>query len=245
MKTLYLAWQAPSRAWFPIGQLDAEVEKPHYAFRYTRGALRAQTEAGLSPLPAFPDLNLRYESSELFPVFTNRLLGRHRKDFAEYVRSLGMDPANPDPIAILGVTGGERQTDSLEVFPKLETNLQHQFSCRFFLHGLRHMTPEAQARALALEAGESLQVSIELNNPTHQLAIQLQTREYHFIGWSPRYLAEDLVQAANTNHAAIDAKVVRINEADVPLNRRILVELTGSLPPTYRPMSGNDFITLH
>jgi hypothetical protein len=107
------------------------------------------------------------------------------------------------------------------------------------------MTPEAQARALALEAGEPLQVSIELNNPTHQLAIQLQTREYHFIGWSPRYLAEDLVQAANADHAAIAAKVVRINDADVPLNRRILVELTGSLPPTYRPMSGDDFTALH
>ena len=245
MKTLYLAWQAPSRAWFPIGRLDADVEKPHYEFRYTQGVLRAGREAGLSFLPAFPDLHAAYKSSELFPVFTNRLLGRHRKDFTEYVRSLGMDPASPDPIAILGVTGGERQTDSLEVFPKLETNSQHQFCCRFFLHGLRHMTPEAQARALALKAGESLQVSIELNNPTHQLAIQLQTGDYNFIGWSPRYLADDLVQAANTDHAVIAAKVVRINDADVPLNRRILVELTGSLPPDYQPMSGDDFTALH
>ncbi len=60
MKSLFLAWQAPthssrSRAWFPVGRLDAELEKPHYRFRYTGGALKAQQDVGFAPLLAFPD----------------------------------------------------------------------------------------------------------------------------------------------------------------------------------------------
>src|SRR6266571_911632 len=113
MRTLYVAWQAPSplRAWFPIGQLEAEPKKPVYVFRYTKGALRAHKETGFEPLPAFPRFRQRYESGELFPLFQNRVLGSKRKDFAEYLRWLDLD-RNADPIEILARTGGERQTDN-------------------------------------------------------------------------------------------------------------------------------------
>ena len=43
-RTLYLAWQdkAQSRRWFPIGRLDADVERPRYRFRYIGGAEQAK-----------------------------------------------------------------------------------------------------------------------------------------------------------------------------------------------------------
>jgi len=37
------------------------------------------------------------------------------------------------------------------------------------------------------------------------------------------------------------ATVVRVNAADVPANRRVLVELTGTLPPGLQPMSSDEF----
>ena len=54
MKSLYLAWQAPedsnrSKAWFPIGRLDAEAEGTDiesFRFRYIGGAKRAAEEVG-------------------------------------------------------------------------------------------------------------------------------------------------------------------------------------------------------
>ncbi|MBC7624709.1 MAG: hypothetical protein H7232_15145 [Aeromicrobium sp.] len=75
MNTLFVAWQSPepSRSWFPIGRLDAEGASD-FLFRYTQGALDAEAQAGFKPLVSFPDFRQRYEASELFPVFKNRVL---------------------------------------------------------------------------------------------------------------------------------------------------------------------------
>ena len=60
-----------------------------------------------------------------------------RVDFSEYLRQLDLEPATADPISILSVTGGTRQTDNLEVFPKIERQADGRFRCRFFLQGSR------------------------------------------------------------------------------------------------------------
>lgn len=237
MKSLFLAWQAPNRMWFPVGRLDAA--RDHYVFGYTKGALKAKKEVGFDALPAFPDLKERYESPELFPLFKNRVLDPNRKNFAEYVESLGLTQS--DPIEILSVTGGERQTDSLEVFPKIEKAPDNSFTCRFMIHGLRHLSEAAQARSFSLKPGEELGVSLELNNPKTDVAILLTTRpDYQFIGWAPHYLVSDLLRAiAERPH--VRATVIRVNQDTVPANRRVLVEFGGTLPEKFEPMSSSAF----
>lgn len=244
MKSLFLAWQAPTRAWYPIGRLNADREHGLYVFQYTQGALRAEKQVGFQPLPAFPDFDGRYEASELFPLFKNRVLDPHRRDFADYLRTLDIDPANPDPIEILGISGGERQTDSFEVFPKIEKGADNSFRCRFFLHGLRYVAEVGQYRGLLLQQDELLQVSLELNNPASGPAIQLTTQDYMFLGWTPRYLVGDILKAIAESPELV-ARVVRVNESHVPENRRILIELTGRLPESVEPMSGTDFQPVH
>lgn len=238
MKSLFLAWQAPSRAWFPIGLLNANTAENYYVFQYTKGALRAKEEIGFEPLLSFPNFEEKYEASELFPLFSNRVLGSSRKDFSDYLRSLDINSA--DPIEILAVSGGERQTDNLEVFPKIEKQSDNSFSCRFFLHGLSHVSEEGQKRSMLLEPEEALQISLELNNPVTKLAVQLSTKEYQFVGWAPRYLIEDILRAV-PKFSDLSAKVVRVNDMHVPLNRRVLIELSGHLPNDFQPMSTNDF----
>lgn len=240
MNSLFLAWQAPTREWYPIGRLNADQARSHYTYQYTRGALRAEKQVGFQPLPAFPEIHAKYEASELFPLFKNRVLDPHRRDFAEYLRSLDLDPSNRDPIEILAISGGERQTDSFEVFPKIEKNNDNKFTSRFFLHGLRHVSESAQRRSLLLEPSEPLQVSLELNNPATGPAIQLTTKEYEFLGWAPRYLVSDILKAIATS-PAINAYVVRVNQVGIPLNRRVLIELSGKLPANIEPMSGSDY----
>jgi hypothetical protein len=242
MSTLFVAWQAPSptRAWFPIGRLDASQDRRDFVFRYTRGALNAHTTAGFEPLIAFPDFDRTYESSELFPLFKNRVLEPNRKDFAEYLRWLDMDPKNADPIEILGLTGGERQTDSLEMFPQVRKLSDGTVRCRFFLHGLRHVSGAARERAERLIDGEALQVAIEVNNPATRYAVQLQTSDCHLIGWAPRYLVDDL-RAALLEHSTISATVKRINRLDAPYARRVLVELSGGVPAAFEPMTSNEY----
>lgn len=242
MKTLFLAWQdrSPKRAWYPIGRLEADVPASRYEFRYTKGAENAQREAGFPALPAFPDLHRRYESSELFPLFQNRVLDPRRKDFSDYLRWMDLSPEQNDPIEILAVSGGQRQTDSLEVFPKITKRADGSFVCRFFLHGIRHVSKPAQERFTQLRADEPLRVSVELNNPATGVAIQLSSEDYQMLGWTPRYLVEDLFLAV-ANAPVLEAKVVHVNAPGVPLNQRVLVEFSGCLPEGTEPMSSEPF----
>lgn len=240
-KTLFLAWQdkAGSRQWFPIGRLD--VRRPFYHFRYTGGAKRAQQEAGFPPLIEFPEFDKDYQSSELFPLFSNRVIAPGRPDRAGYLRNLDL-PEDANPFEILSVNGGSRVTDAYEVFPKLVKHVDGRFHCRFFLHGWRHVNPSAQERIGRLTAGEGLYVALELTNPATTLAVQVQTTDYHMIGWTPRYLVTDLT-AAMAETANYSAQVVRINPQPAPSKQRVLVEMRGRWDQ-HEPMTSEDFMPL-
>jgi hypothetical protein len=243
MNSLFLAWQdvSPGRPWFPIGRLDTDLNRHHFTFGYTRGAERAARDAGLRPLESFPDFQRTYESSRLFPLFRNRVMESNRPDFKEYVEQLDLDPSEADPIAILAVSGGTRQTDNLQVFPKIERQENGRFCCRFFLHGSRYANPSAQNALALLKGGEELRIALELNNPATRLALQVETQDYHMIGWAPRYLIGDLKKAIDDSPEAVIGKVVKVNPAPAPANQRVLIELTGRLPEGHAPMSSADF----
>ena len=240
-RTLFLAWQDknPSKAWFPVGQLDADVERSFYRFRYIGGAKRAQEEVGFPPLIDFPDLDKDYQSAELFPLFQNRVMNPARPDFIDYLHRLDLTEG-ADPIEILSTNGGHRVTDAYEVFPKIEKDATGSFSCRFFLHGWRHINDAAKDRIDRLEQEEELYVTLELTNPATGLAVQMQTMDYYMIGWAPRYLVADLVAAMAEGPGRFGAKVVRINPQTILLKQRVLIEMYGCWDK-YEPMSSEDF----
>lgn len=245
MKSLFLAWQAPndsacSHAWFPVGRLDADPESSRYRFRYTGGAIKAQKDVGFKPLLAFPDFQKDYISEELFPLFKNRVISPKRTDFLEYIQWLDLDRGLADPVSILEVSGGERVTDNLEVFPKVTADATGHFHVRFFLHGLRHLGQKAIERASNLKVGEKLRIFVELNNPETQLAVPLLTEDYQMIGWAPRYLVEDLLTCAPFA-PELSASIARINPGGTPLNQRILIDYMGRTPQGTQPMSTPNF----
>lgn len=240
-KTLFLAWQdkEASRQWFPVGRLDADVERSLYRFRYTGGAKRAEKEAGFPLLIEFPRLDEAYQSPELFPLFQNRVMNRARPDFFDYLQSLAL-PEEADPIEILSVNGGYRATDAYEVFPKLTKHADGTFVCRFFLHGGRYVNLPAQERMERLQSEEKLYVSLELTNPTTRLAVQIQTTDYYMIGWAPHYLVPDLTAAMVEGPNQYAAEVVRINLLPTPSKQRVLIEMRGRWTH-HTPMTGRDF----
>jgi hypothetical protein len=244
MKTLYLAWQdrGKTRQWFPIGRLDANLNKPLFTFGYLKGAERANKEVGFQPLSNFPDFHSKYESDELFPLFKNRVMDRGRSDFESYLQQLDLDPDLADPITILEVSGGTRRTDNLEVFPKISKNKKGEFCTRFFLKGWRYVNDYSKNRIHQLRRGEKLQVSIEVNNPATGLAVQLQTeQDYCMIGWTPRYLVNDILECITKNPLDIHAEIVKINPAPAPSQERALIEMRGKWPKEYEPMNSPDF----
>ena len=243
-KTLFLAWQdkrEKSRLWFPIGRLDANVERSLFRFRYTVGAKRAQQEAGFPPLIEFPELDKDYQSLELFPLFSNRVIAPGRPDRSGYLSNLDL-PEDASPFEILSVNGGTRVTDAYEVFPKLVKRADGSFKCRFFLHGSRHVNPAARDRIDRLNPREKLYITLELTNPATTLAVQVQTTDYHMIGWTPRYLVTDLATAM-AETVKYSAQVVRINPQPAPSRQRVLIEMRGSWDK-HEPMTSEDFMPL-
>ena len=204
----------------------------------TGGAKRAQSEARFPLLLEFPNLEQVYTSTELFPLFRNRVMNPARPDLADYLRGLDL-PAAANPIEILAVSGGRRVTDSYEVFPKIEKNADGGFACRFFLHGWRHINPQAQRRIDRLNRGDPLYVTLELTNSATGLAVQIQTRDYHMIGWAPHYLVHDLTRAM-VDVPNYSARVVRLNPLPPPSRQRVLIEMQGRWGD-HQPMSDEDF----
>ena len=241
MRTLYLAWQDKqrSRQWFPVGRLDFESSR--YRFRYIHGARRAEEGANFPPLYDFPNFEEDYRSSELFALFKNRVIASGRPDRSEYLRHLDL-AENAEPFEILSVNGGYRVTDHYEVFPKIVKQEDGSFVCRFFLHGCRHANSAARERIDFLSANETLYLALELTNPATGIAVQIQTEDYHMIGWAPRYLEVDLA-AAMAEYPSYKARVVKINPQPAPSRQRVLVEMQGRWKK-HEPMTGDDFVPL-
>ena len=201
-------------------------------------------EAGFPRLDRVSTICMKaYRSPELFPVFQEpgrkRVMNRSRPDFAAYLRNLNL-PDGADPIEILAVNGGSRVTDAYEVFPKLVKQEDGSFTCRFFLHGWRHVSQAAQHRRAELTQGEKLYMTLELANPATGLAVQIQTTDYHMIGWTPRYLAHDLAKGMNHASTTYEAKVVRTNPQSASSEQHVLIEMTGNWGQ-HEPMIGDDF----
>ena len=237
MTTLYLAWQhRTSRRWFPVGRLTRhDSVAGAFEFSYIQGAREAERSAGFRTIPAFPNLEQRYRSSELFPTFRNRVMNTRRVDRPVYLRQLGLDADDCDELTELSVSGGRSYTDSFEVFPPIEPDPDGGFRTQLMLHGLRHTNPHAIKAVQSLQPGEELRVAVELNNPVATYALLVYTQDYYVLGWLPRYVAEGIHRGGDWTVADARASIARVSP-DAPLSHQVLLDFTGRLPPGVNPM---------
>jgi len=243
MSSLFVAWRPsePEHAgWRPVGRL--EFDGNLYRFCYTRGARKP----GFRPFSQMNDRDRVYESEELFPLFANRLLSQSRPEYDHYLRWSGFDPSNPpDPIVVLGVTEGLRQTDAVEVFPCPMMDADGCYSNKFFLHGIRWLPNVAMERIVKLSEGEPLKLMLDLQNDHDPHAVAVRTDvERMQIGYVPRYLAYDvwqLVQRCDVDF--IELRVDRVNR-DAPLQNRVLCRMRACWPGGFQPCGSEDFMPI-
>lgn len=244
---LFVAWRSEAGAgqtaagWRPVGVLE-RTPAGGYRFAYTKGA---QNLPGFHPFPGMTDLNAVYESDELFPIFANRLLNARRPEYRPSLVWSGFDPDNPpDPIALLGVTEGRRQTDSLEVFPCPQPDGNRCYVNKFFLHGVRYMPPAAVDRINRLTPDEPLVMMFDDFNAHDPMAVAVRTSDAEgrfMIGYVPRYLAYDVRLLCQLCHPGfIDLRVERLN-ASAPLQQRVLCRMNSCWPAGFSPCSGENF----
>jgi hypothetical protein len=239
MNALFVAWRpaAPHEGWRPVGRL--EHEHGLYRFFYTKGAKKP----GFRPFAQMEQLAQVYESEELFPVFANRLLSESRPEYEDFLRWGGFDVANPpDPIVILGVTEGLRQTDAVEVFPCPQPDGEGCYLNKFFLHGIRWMPDAALERMANLQEEERLKLMLDVQNEYDRNAVAVRTdADRMLIGYFPRYLAHDVWQLVNRCDVDfIKLFVERVNR-DAPLQNRVLCRMHACWPVGFVPCSGEDF----
>jgi HIRAN domain len=240
MNSLFVAWRPPmpdQTGWRPVGRL--EHDGTLFRFWYTRGALKP----GFRPFTQMEQLNQVYESAELFPLFANRLLSESRPEYEAFMQWSGFDTHNsPDPILILGVTEGLRQTDAVEVFPCPAPGADGCYFNKFFLHGIRWLADAAVKRIDGLKEDELLKLMLDPQNQYDPQAVAVRTdEEPTFVGYVPRYLAHDVWQLFD--QCGVDSvrlQVARVNR-DAPLQNRVLCRMRACWPDGFQPCSGEDF----
>ncbi len=240
---LFIAWRSggPNAGkWAPVGRVD--LVNNEYRFVYTKGA---EMLPDFRPFPGMPNFNSVYVSSELFPLLSNRMLARSRPEYESFLTWGGFDPnVHPEPLALLGVTEGLRQTDAVEMFPCPEPDEEGCYLSKFFLHGVRWMPPEAQERIALLKSDEQLGLMPDISNPHDRDAVAVRTfdpKGRFIIGYVPRYLAKDVRElCVSCDPDFVTLHVERLN-IDAPLQQRVLCRMNACWPQGFQPCNSEAF----
>jgi hypothetical protein len=173
-KKLYLAWQDPrNRSWYPVGILTMD-EKHTYRFVYTKGVMSSEN---FVPFGRMRDFYSVYESKDLFPLFSNRLLSDSRPEYKKHLKWLDVIDDDYKVWAMLAMTEGIRATDTLEVFKCPTPNSKGEYEVDFFSHGLRHVAKRVSERVNNLNKGERLFLAYDMQNMYDPTAMALRTAD--------------------------------------------------------------------
>ncbi|WP_204014911.1 hypothetical protein [Sphaerimonospora thailandensis] len=230
---LLVARRTPDGLITPIGVLDQLTGG--YSFAYLRQVLDVPA---FRPLLGFEDLERRYVSTELFPLFSQRLMDPRRTDYQWYLTVLGLSEG-ASPMVVLGRSEGRRAGDAITLVAEPEVDASGRTSASFFVHGLRHRAG-AEPRVATLRKGEQLALRDDLQNPVNPRAL-LVTRNAEELGWIPDLLLDYVHRVRETGEMTI--RVAQVNGADTPPNLRLRVQLEGCTPEGYLPFHGEDWAT--
>jgi len=224
MKSLYVAWIEPqTKSWFPVGKLTYNYDKHVYQFAYTKGAEKSPR---FVPFGRMKDLHKHYFSTELFPLFANRLLSKSRPEYPAYLQWLNVQEQD-NPLLLLARSGGKRATDSLEIFPSPERNEKGYYEFYFFSRELRHLA--TLERVNHLSQGEPLLLVPD--------TMALKTNDRLNVGYCPPYLLNNFW---HEQMDSIDLTVAKLNR-NAPLQFRLLCRLSFHLPEDFQVFGDEDF----
>lgn len=238
-RRLFVTWRNPeTRRITPVGLLvqRQDGDNVSYSFAYLKVA---ETLEGFHPLPGFPELDRRYDSPALFPVFANRVMPRERPDYPDYLARLDLD-LDADPFEVLGRSHGMRATDRLEVFAEPVRNSDGQSRSLFFVRGIRHLDGAAEA-VDRLHIGQALTIVDEPDNPVNARALLLTGSDQVPIGWVPEYVVEHFHELRDWNSADPTVTVEHVNGPEVAPQMRVLCLATAPWPESYRPFHSIEF----
>ncbi|MDN5854129.1 MAG: HIRAN domain-containing protein [Actinomycetia bacterium] len=226
--SLLVAWQNPdSRLISPVGLLEHGGEAG-YRFRYLR---RAPDVAGFRPFLSFPDWQRTYSSRHLFPLFSQRIMSPRRPDFGQFLRQLNLSEG-ATPWEQLARSEGRRTGDTVQVFPIPAVQPDRSTTCRFLVHGIRHVTGGLFPK---LDIGEELALQADPANEVNPEAVLVCDRKGGRLGYVPDLLLDHLQALRRAGPIALT--VEHLNGPETPAHLRLLARLDGRAPLGYEPMT--------
>lgn len=189
------------------------------SFSYTK---EARLLPNFRPLPVFPDLHGRYESSGLLPYFAGRL----PPELRAAVESSDLPPVERLPTELRAIAG-EDVHEIVQIVPAPTERPDGTVLHRALVSGVRHANSEnlaATEHALAAVApGDRLALRAEPDNPWDPKAVLVEGDQGQ-IGWVPRYLVEELHDHWQRG-GHVTATVARIGEPATDWHVRVLIDL--------------------
>lgn len=239
-RELVLTWKNPeSHEWIPVGRLAFCTDK--YVFKYTYGAKKAEEEGYFVPFGKMTDLNKLYESTEIFPIFKNRLLQKSRPEYADYLDWLNLTQENYSPIDELARSGGIRVTDNLQLFP-IPKEDNGRYEVTFFSHGIRYLPPTYIERIGHLNQGNKLFLMKDVQNNFDVFALVLRTGDPpEIVGYVPRFFARDFNILIDKNGPKKVSTIVEKVNLNAPHQFKLMCRLTSDWPIDFEPFSEDSF----
>jgi hypothetical protein len=159
------------------------------------------------------DFYKRYQSKELFPIFSNRILPKSRPEYKDYLEWMGLQDQNTDPLTVLARSGGGKVTDNLQVYPMPEKTEDGKYKSYFFVNGLRYLSDIVLELIPSLEVGQMLFPMLDCNNFVDPLAVALRADDPAFlVGYCPRYIAQEIGCLAQEANNSLLITVNKINK---------------------------------
>lgn len=232
-QNIFISWQSQeTRNWYVVGNLEYDGQT--YNFRYTNGSKKAKKD-GFTAFQGMSDLNVIHSSSDLFPLFQNRVLSKRRPEYPRFISWLRLDE-DATEMDLLERSNGVKVTDNLQTFSRLKINDSGSFDCYFFLHGLSHRTQDAKDYVSKLTSGDQLFLKQELDNPYDSNATMVLSsgkRDSALkLGYCPRYLSADISKLLDGNSDSIMFTVESFDE-NAPIHYQLMCRLTGRVKQNF------------
>jgi hypothetical protein len=238
-RRLIVTWKHDSsRPIIPVAELLVSADGRRYEFGYLKGVSEAEGH-GFQPFVAFPRFDTRYESSDLFPFFTNRVLPTTRPDYLESLSAVGLDASEANVAEVLGRTNGRRATDRIETILEPVRDSAGRYVTHFLVRGVRYAVDSEKAIA-SLEAGTRLLAVVDGFNEYNPRARKLVTESGGAIGYVPDYLVADL-DSLESAGAAPSVIVERVNPPPTPQHFRVLCRVESVWPRGFVPFDDPRF----
>ncbi|WP_040226901.1 HIRAN domain-containing protein [Bhargavaea cecembensis] len=229
VRTLLVVWQnKETRLFYHIGTLSNFDD--HFEFEYTQNVnrprkLRDALQNGYMLHPAFPQIDKKYISPQLFPAFDRRIPSADRVDYVTILNDLRLNQ-NADRMDILRETRGRLANDTYSFEQPLRIGVDGKIRSQFYIHGMRHRKLPGNWGDI-LRKNKSLRLVPEEDNTADEFAVAVYTEDIH-IGYVPNFYSQ-AVSSLIHNGAKSQMKVVSVKEKSTP-HWWVKVEFESSVP---------------